>query len=246
MTRADPQSAALVGKRFIVTGASSGIGAAIATKLADAGAELVLLGRSKTRLLRSVPRRDAAAVRYVVVDFARGDSLSAALRRLRTDRRPFDGLIHSAGAYDHRKLMVSAPKVLARLMMVNVEAPVFLTLGLRDRLSPEAQVIFVNSSIVQRPAVDAAYYAATKHALRSLADSLRQEINSTGVRVTSLFPGRTATPMQRGITKKEKRRYDASALIQPADIAQLVSALVVLPRTIEITDVFMRPTSRAV
>jgi NADP-dependent 3-hydroxy acid dehydrogenase YdfG len=52
--------------------------------------------------------------------------------------------------------------------------------------------------------------------------------------------------MQRGITKKEKRRYDASALIQPADIAQLVSALVVLPRTIEITDVFMRPTSRAV
>jgi NADP-dependent 3-hydroxy acid dehydrogenase YdfG len=234
-------SAPLSGKHFLVTGASSGIGEGIAARLFLAGARLTLLGRDAARLRSAVGRADAS-VRCVRADFSRGGkSLPAILRKLRAQRSRFDGLIHCAAAYHRAPLTGSDAEQLASLMRVNVEAPIFLTLGLRDRLAHESDVVFVNSSIVQRPALDAACYAATKHALRSLVDSLRQEVNSSGTRVASLFPGRTATPLQRKIASGSGRRYDPSALIQPVDVALLVLCILTLPRTVEVTDVFMRP-----
>jgi NADP-dependent 3-hydroxy acid dehydrogenase YdfG len=175
----------------------------------------------------------------VVADFAREKSVGAAAQALR-DQAMFDGLIHCAGAFHHSRLSHAKAGELADLMRVNVEAPIFLTLALRDRLAAESDVIFVNSSVVQRPAVDGACYAATKHALRSLADSLRQEVNASGTRVISLFPGRTATPMQERIMSEEGRRYEPAELIQPADIATIVLCLLTLSRTVEVTEIFLR------
>jgi NADP-dependent 3-hydroxy acid dehydrogenase YdfG len=232
---------ALTGRRFIITGASSGIGAAIAACLSAAGAELIVVGRSRTRLKR-VAQEGPAPIQQIVVDFERPTALAVALRKLRADSTMFDGLIHCAGSYDGAHVASTSSRDLARMMRVNVEAPIFLTLGLRERLSPESDVIFINSSVVQRVAIDAACYAATKHALRSLADSLRQEVNASGTRVVSLFPGRTATPMQEKVMREERKRYEPSELIQPSDIGSLVLTLLTLPRTIEVTEVFMRPT----
>ena len=235
----------LDGKRVLITGASSGIGAGIARQLAAAGAALVLMGRDRARLTRVLGKRKGSTpVEYLIADFSQHPTLARTLRRLRAGRSELHAIVHCAGAYTRSRLPASDARELAWLMRVNVEAPIFLTLGLRKRLAVASDVIFVNSSIVHRPAVDAACYAATKHALRSLADSLRQEINDQGTRVTSLYPGRTATPMQRDVMRAETRNYHPRELIQPEDLGEIVLHLLTLPRTIEVTDVFMRPSRR--
>ncbi len=128
-------------------------------------------------------------------------------------------------------------------MQVNVSAALALTLGLLSQLRKRSgSVVFINSSVVQRPARNAPFYAATKHALRAIADSLREEVNPMGIRVSSIFPGRTATPMQKGIVRAEGRAYRPAQLIQPEDIALLVAQLLDLPASIEVTDIFTRPT----
>jgi NADP-dependent 3-hydroxy acid dehydrogenase YdfG len=85
-------------------------------------------------------------------------------------------------------------------------------------------------------------YAATKHALKAIADGLRQEVAGKGLRVLSLFLGRTATPMQAALCASEGKSYDPTLYIQPEDVAQSILATLDLPRSAEITDLTLRPT----
>jgi NADP-dependent 3-hydroxy acid dehydrogenase YdfG len=74
-----------------------------------------------------------------------------------------------------------------------------------------------------------------------LADSLRSEVNPRGVRVLSVFPGRTASPMQAAVHADEGRSYQPERLLQPADVAASVVHALALPRTAEVTDIHIRP-----
>jgi len=76
--------------------------------------------------------------------------------------------------------------------------------------------------------------------LRALADSLRAQVNDDGVRVLTVYPGRTATPMGEAVMAMEGRPYDGSALAQPEDIAALVTSALRVGRTAEVTDVVVR------
>ena len=101
--------------------------------------------------------------------------------------------------------------------------------------------MFINSSAGVSAKATVGAYAATKHALKAVADSLREEVNAAGVRVTSLYVGRTATRMQAELHAQEGKAYDPSGLIQPEDVASLTLHALSLPRTVEVTDVFLRP-----
>jgi NADP-dependent 3-hydroxy acid dehydrogenase YdfG len=101
--------------------------------------------------------------------------------------------------------------------------------------------VFVNSSIVSRAAQEAGQYAATQHALKGVADSLRQEINPEGVRVLSIYPGRTATARQASIHAAEGKSYRPEQLIQPEDVAFIVVSALKVARTAEVTDIHIRP-----
>jgi NADP-dependent 3-hydroxy acid dehydrogenase YdfG len=84
-------------------------------------------------------------------------------------------------------------------------------------------------------------YASTKHGLKALADSLREEVNSRGVRILSIFPGRTATPTQEKVHAGEGRPYRPERLLQPEDVAAVVINALCLPRTAEVTEIKIRP-----
>jgi len=86
--------------------------------------------------------------------------------------------------------------------------------------------------------------AASKHALRAIADSLQDEVNPNGVRVLSVFLGRTASPMQADNHRAEKRPYRPEWLIQPQDVAAVVLDALRLPRTAEVTEIRMSPMRR--
>jgi NADP-dependent 3-hydroxy acid dehydrogenase YdfG len=83
------------------------------------------------------------------------------------------------------------------------------------------------------------------HARKAIADALRDEINAHGIRLTTIFPGRTATPRQEAIYAKNKRPYRPEVLLQAEDIAQVALTVLELPYTAEVTDISIRPAIKS-
>ena len=228
----------------IVTGASSGIGRGIALALAKEGASLCLLGRNKERLQATAQTASSSSpkVSFYQVDFASEQELSWLAHQLAQELEHVDVLVHAAGDIVHGDMSALTIDDFDRQYKINLRAPYLLTQKLLPRLNARrGQIVFINSSLGINAKATVSQYAATKHALKALADSLRDEVNPDGIRVLSIFAGRTATPMQETIHRLENKPYDSHLLLQPEDIAKVVLNALTLPRTAEVTDIHIRP-----
>lgn len=238
----------LVGHVAVVTGASGGIGRAIALALSQQGVELYLVGRNPVTLSETATAaRQFSNVTSLQIDLNDPECLGSLVRRLDAAGR-LDVLIHGAGVI-HQELMEHARMEDFDLQYTtNVRTPYLLTQRLLPLLTSSCgQIVFINSSVglaVKRP--EAGQYAATKHALKAVADSLREEVNPKGIRVLTLYLGRTATLMQEALFKQEGREYHPEALLQPEDVASVVVHTLMLPPTAEVTDISIRPMIKAI
>jgi NADP-dependent 3-hydroxy acid dehydrogenase YdfG len=231
----------------LVTGASSGIGRAIALGLAAEGATLCLVGRRAGPLAAVAELAGATAPRVVSyhADLDRDRDLEELATSVARDCGTVDVLVHAAGIYAPGPVAAGGVAALDGQYRTNVRAPFALTGALLPLLRPDrGQVVFVNSTAGRRAAAGVGAYAATKHAVRALADALREEVNGRGVRVLSVFVGRTATPMQEAIHRAEGRPYRAERLLQPEDVAGVVLHALALPRTAEVTELTIRPLQK--
>ncbi len=228
----------------VVTGASSGIGKAIALALADHGASLCLVGRKRESLERvaDAAQGEGKTHRCYQADLAVDHEVEELIARIQRDTPSVDILVHSAGVIWLGSVEAATAEQLDGHYKINLRAPYVLTQGFLPALkSGQGQVLFVNSSAGLTAKADAGQYAASKHALKAVADNLREEVNPAGVRVVSLFLGRTASPMQAAIHAAEGKPYQPQALMQPEDIAAVALQALTLPRSIEVTDISMRP-----
>jgi NADP-dependent 3-hydroxy acid dehydrogenase YdfG len=105
--------------------------------------------------------------------------------------------------------------------------------------------VFVNSTVGLEARAGVGQYASTQHALRAVADALRAEVNHDGVRVLTVYLGRTASERQARIFQMEGRDYVPESLMQPDDVAQMVMAALSLPSTAEVTEIRMRPAVKS-
>jgi len=125
---------------------------------------------------------------------------------------------------------------------VNLIAPAELTRILLPALrNRRGQVVFVNSGAGLRTAPEWSAYAASKHGLKALADGLRAEEAEHGIRVSTVFPGRTATPMQARVHEQEGRPYDPAVFIDPESVVTGILTMLDLPRDAQIPELVMRP-----
>ncbi|MGB8989784.1 MAG: SDR family oxidoreductase [Candidatus Sulfotelmatobacter sp.] len=241
-------TAPLAGRLAVVTGASSGVGRAIALALARQGAEICALGRNSDALAQTV----AAARQFSVatafsIDLTKEEKFETLLRSVEEKAGKLDILIHSAGVIHQDRMERARIEDFDSQYATNVRAPYLLSQRLLPALTKaRGQIVFINSSVgiaVKRPEVG--QYAATKHALRAIADSLREEVNPKGIRVLSLYLGRTATPMQRALLQQEGREYMPETLLQPEDVASVVVHTLMLPRTAEVTEISIRPMTKS-
>jgi NADP-dependent 3-hydroxy acid dehydrogenase YdfG len=135
---------------------------------------------------------------------------------------------------------------LDRQYRTNVRGPYLLTQALLPLLREcHGQIVFMNSTVGLEARAGVGQYAATQHALRAIADALRAEVNADGVRILSVYLGRTATARQAHIFRLEGRRYAPELLVQPADVAHMVMAALLVPRTAEVTEIRMRPLMKS-
>jgi NADP-dependent 3-hydroxy acid dehydrogenase YdfG len=220
----------------LVAGASSDIGKAITVGLVHAGAYVFALGRNNTKLLQVAADNDERIV-PVVADLTRGTDIVAVRDRLSQHGR-LDILVLGSGIYERS----SDPDALVRQLAANVQGPYALLEAMLPLLvGSKGLVVFINSTQGLAASPGLGHFAATQHAMRALADSLRQEFNPKGIRMTSVFLGRTATARQATIFSTEHRPYKPEALIQPEDVANVIVYLAKLPQSSEITEITMRP-----
>jgi short-subunit dehydrogenase len=210
-------------RTHLVTGAGSGIGAELADRLAERGDRVVRLTRDVVDL------SDTVAVARWATDFA--DDLDG-----------LDSLLHVAGTVELGAVAELDVTVWQRHLEVNLTAPAVLTAHLLPALrASRGTVVFVNSSAGLVANAGWSAYAASKFGLRALADSLRAEESGAGVRVTTVFPSRTATPMQEKVHQQEGRVYDASRWIRPATVVDSILHVLDLPSDATIPELVIRP-----
>lgn len=219
----------------LITGASRGVGAAIARELA-ADHDLLLGGRAS-------PRLDALAADLGSVAWPVELTDDAEIAAAATPIESLDVLVHSAGLASLGSVAETPAAEWRRLMEVNLFAVVETTRRLLPALrAAGGHVVVINSGAGRHVRPGWGAYAATKHAVRAFAEALREE--EPTLRVTSVYPGRVDTDMQRDLHDVEGRPYDPGVLIRPESIAAAVGHLVRAPRDALITELDVRPTPR--
>lgn len=236
----------LAGQVALVTGASGAIGAAVARGLAARRVRLVLCGRSAERLEATREGLDGdPEVLLHPADLARDEAVEAVAARAEERFGGVDLLVHSQGAF-HLGAVAEAPVAeLDRLLSVNLRSPYLLTQRLLPSLlERRGQVVFINSTAGLQGKAEAGPYAASKAALRALADALREEVGPAGVRVLSVYPGRTASRMQQEVRRLEGKPYEPERWMQPDDVARVIVEALALPERAEVTELTIRQTDR--
>jgi NAD(P)-dependent dehydrogenase (short-subunit alcohol dehydrogenase family) len=226
-------------RRMMITGASSGIGAALVPEAVRRGWQVIASGRNAARL-EEHQRSHLEAVKVITADLTSEGAAELLAQALQG--APLHALVHAAGIIHLGPLSDMDIDRVDRQWRVNVLAPVRLTQHLMPALrAGRGQVVFINSGAGRRANPNWGAYAASKFALRAVADAWRAEESGHGVRFTTVYPGRTDTPMQRSVFAAEGRPYDASGLVPVTALAQSIAhALDIAPPAL-ITDLEIRP-----
>ncbi|MEP6814764.1 MAG: SDR family oxidoreductase [Marmoricola sp.] len=232
-------------RTHVITGAASGIGLEVARRLIDRGDRVVLLVHSEPRvdeLAQALP----GPASILVVDLADPEAIAEFADDFQNGTPKvelLDSLLHIAGVVELSTVSNLDVGDWQRQLDVNLTGPAVLTARLLPALRrARGTVMFVNSGAGLAANPSWAAYAASKFGLRALADALRAEEAAHGVRVTTVYPSRTATPMQEKVHRTEGREYDASRWIQPSTVADAMLHVLELPDDATITELTVRPT----
>lgn len=232
----------------LVTGASSGIGKAIALSLAAQGAEVCLVAR-RQELLENVAKQVqglGSRAHACPADLTKDEDIRALGEKLQRDFGRLNILVLCGGAISHGTLEMASIADFDLMYRSNVRGHYLLIQTMLPHLSKSVgQIVFINSSTGLRSPAGTGQFSATQHAFRAMANSLRDEINADGIRVLSVYPGRTATPRVAKLSEKEGRAYRPELLMQPEDVAEMVTHSLRLPRTAEVTDIRIRPMQKS-
>jgi NADP-dependent 3-hydroxy acid dehydrogenase YdfG len=216
----------------LITGASRGIGAAIADALAPTHT-LFLAGRSSPALQATAERLGATPLQLDVTD---ADSIQAAAAAV----GELNVLVHNAGVSLPGRVAESTVDQWRTTFDVNVFGAVAVTLALLPALRrADGQVVFINSGAGRTPSKNMASYSASKFALRTFADSLR--LSEPALRVTTVYPGRTDTDMQRELVSFEGGDYDAGRFLRADTVAATVAQAINTPADGHLNEVILRP-----
>ena len=238
-----PSEVALAGKVALVTGASRGIGYAIARRLGRMGGRVAICARDQAKLEQSASslRGEGIETLAVQTDVTRGDQISSLVQKTQQEFGPIDILVNNAGTAVFGPFQEFGESEWNTLMDTNLKS-VFL---LCRAVAPEmirrqtGHMINIASLAGKSTFAKGAIYCASKWGLLGLTGSMAEDLRGYGIRVSAVCPGSVATdfPGQGG----EK---DASRFLQPDDVAHAVAALVTQTAGSFISEVHIRPTRK--
>jgi NADP-dependent 3-hydroxy acid dehydrogenase YdfG len=228
----------MTGERvFLITGASSGIGAATARAAASEGWRLVLAARSIDKLEELAtelggPER-AVAVECDVIEWA--DQQAAVMTSLEHFGR-LDAAWANAGFGAQRSFLGDTVEHWRDMVLTNVYGAALTIRATLPALKESGGHLLLTGSVAGRKAIPGSLYSATKHAVHAMAENVRLELDGTGVRVTVIAPGMVDTPFF--------DQVPLDAPLQPDDIARAVMYALSQPPHVDVNEVLVRPTAQ--
>lgn len=225
---------------ILVTGATSGIGRAMALTLAGAGYAVLALGRNRAALDALVA--EGPGIEGLALDLGDRAGLAAAL-----DGRRIDGLVNNAGMMPRPDAFAAMdPEAIDRTLALNLAHTLWLTRLLVPAMQARGSghVVFTGSSAAHAPGAGFAAYAASKAGIAAFATALRAELSPAGIRVTELVPGRVETGLYAGVLPEASRAamYEDGHSLQPQDVAEVLLSVLRLPARASVTRVDLMPT----
>ena len=199
----------LTGKLAVISGGNSGIGLAIAQRFVAEGAHAIIFGRRQAELDDAV-RQIGRNVTAIQADVTKLDDLERVAATARACGGVVDTIVSNAGLTEQASLELVTPAHFDKTFDLNARAPVFLVQKLLPLMTRGGSIILVSSAMHQMGIAKHTAYAATKAALRSYARTWAAELKDRGVRVNTLSPGVTDTPI---LDSQAKTPAERAALV---------------------------------
>ncbi|HEY9881699.1 MAG TPA: SDR family NAD(P)-dependent oxidoreductase [Leptolyngbyaceae cyanobacterium] len=236
----------------MVTGASSGIGRAIAYRLFQEGYRLALCARREDRLqaLQNELQAQGAEVLIQKVDLRQEADILAFFQTVRDTWGGVDVLVNNAGVGYRQSLLDGETEAWRAMLEVNVLALSICTREATKDMRAKwgtGHIVHLSSMSAYRVPEGSGMYSATKFAVRSLTEGLRQELRSQGldIRISSISPGFVETEFAEIFNQsKEKAQevYSKYPVLQPEDVADAVAYILNQPEHVQVHDLLLRPT----
>lgn len=215
----------LQGKTILVTGASSGIGKAIAIACSKMGANVIVNGRNIQKLEATMAAMEGTGNITLPADLTKLEDMSNLISQL----PKLDGVVHCAGIGHRQPAKLLTESEIDRVMNTNFKASVLLQTELMKgkKLNKDGSVVFIASAAPQMPSFGNAAYTASKAAIIGYAKCLALELAPRGIRVNCICPAMIWTDliMQEGVGKEEleqaQQKYPLKRYGQPEDVANL-------------------------
>ncbi|HKW09593.1 MAG TPA: SDR family oxidoreductase [Gemmatimonadaceae bacterium] len=226
--------AQLAGRRVVVTGASRGIGLAIATTLAAAGARLTLLARDVRSLEKLAARLDAVPI---PCDVGNAAAVDRAIAAIESNGGAPDILVNNAGLFRPSPVDATTPEALAAALEVNLIAPFRLVRAFLPAMLERGRgdIVSIGSVADHATFPENAAYGASKHGLRALHEVMRTELRGTGVRVTLISPGPVDTSLWDEIDPDSREGFTPrSRMLPPNAVASTVLFAVTQPPEVDV------------
>ncbi len=223
---------------FLITGASSGIGAATARQAAEAGYRMALAARSEDRLQELVNElggeQRALAVACDVTDW---EQQQTAVGRVLEQFGRVDVAFANAGFGAKRGFLEETTEHWREMVLTNVYGAALTIRAALPALKESRGHLLLTGSVAGRRALPGSLYSATKWAVTAMGESARQELNDSGVRVTVIEPGMVDTPFFSDGAPREALRAE--------DVARAVMFAVSQPSHVDVNEILVRPTAQA-
>jgi len=228
-------------KLAVVTGASRGIGRAIAIRLAKEGNDVIIFGRDEAALekVKSDIDQYFVSCEFYSGDVTDVDFVNNSINKILSERNKIDVLINNAGIGIFKKFVDSTLEDFQKQMDVNIYGVYNFTKAVINQMIERRSGYIINISSLagKNSFVTGTMYAATKHALMGFTRSLMLEVREFGVKVAAVCPGSVDTEFFTG------HRMDNPKILQSDDIAEAVSVILRLPENALISEIDIRPSN---
>ena len=241
----------LAGKIALVTGASSGIGEAAAMALAAAGAVVAVAARRAGRLAGLVAKIEAAGGKALALtgDMSKEADAAKAVTDTVAAFGRIDILINSAGIMESGGIEGADLDIYRKVMDINLMGTVYTCQAAIPQMlaQGEGDIITISSLAARKGGAMTNAYSASKHAVNSMTDGMRQELGDRNIRVSILMPGATTTEVGDSITDPKwraaiKAHVAKDGAVLPSDIGDTLVFMLSLPRRVNISKICVRPT----
>jgi len=242
-------------RTVLITGASSGIGAACARHFAESGARLILTARRKEKLqilADQLQQSQSVETLLLPLDVQQADAVAIAIAGLPTDWQAIDVLVNNAGLSRGLDKQYESPlQDWEEMIDTNVKGLLYVTRSVVPGMVMRGRghVVNIGSIAARQVYPGGSVYCATKAAVKSISEGLKMDLLGTAVRVTNIEPGLVETEFSevrfRGDGERAKSVYEGMTPLTPGDIADTILFAVTRPAHVNISEIFVMPTDQS-